>query len=266
MSKSRFGLDASHELRALLEDWLRTHHLAQPLESIELGDDPPPESPRHALSVVGVTDHGKLIGSVRVAALPAEDWRKQVQPLTDQQVISGDAPLLVLLARLIERRWLFVRQDDQIDGFVSRSDLHHAPFRMLLFGLISLFEMRLLYLVRQRYTTTTMASVLSVNRLDKAKRLHQDRRRRGEELDLADCLQIADKRDLLLALPDCLPLLGFRSQKKACHFFGRVESLRDRLVHANDLIGGSNWEEVLATTIELADFLSRNELPPTPPT
>ena len=128
---------------------------------------------------------------------------------------------------------------------------------MLLFGLISLFEMRLLHLVQSNYSESQIEGTLNASRLEKARSLHNDRKMRGEVLHLADCLQIAENRDLLIAEPHGSKSLGFDSNKKAARFFGTVEALRDRLVHANDLVAGSSWEEVLQVTLELAAFLER---------
>ena len=242
----------------LLGDWLRTRHLTQPLESIDKDQATPRlKFSGRTLSVLGVSHCGEMIGSIQVEALGDNDWQGQICPLSDDQVIEGEASLLALITRLAKRHWLFVRQVGRIDGFVSRSDLQRPPFRMLLFGLISLFEMRLLHLVQRHYSETKIEEVLNASRLQKARRLHNDRKTRGEELHLTDCLQIADKRDLLLAVPDCATLLGFDSNNKATRFFGKVEALRDRLVHANDLVAGSSWEEVLQVTLELAEFLER---------
>jgi hypothetical protein len=250
--------DFSSELHALLGDWLRTRHLTQPLESIDKDQDVPAlKFPARSLSVLGVSHRGEVIGSIKVDALSDNDWQSQLRPLSDDQVIDGDASLLALITRLARRHWLFVRQAGRIDGFVSRSDLQRPPFRMLLFGLISLFEMRLLHLVQRHYSEAQVAEVLNASRLQKARRLHNDRKMRGEELHLTDCLQIADKRDLLLAVPHCSTSLGFDSNNKATMFFGKVEAIRDRLVHANDLVAGSSWEEVLQVTLELAEFLER---------
>jgi hypothetical protein len=259
MSTPAFGVDASREIHDLLGDGLKTRHITQPLEAIDSGrDDHFAISDRqHAFSVLGVEDQGHLVGSIQTAALRSNEWRSQIKPIVDGQVIDGDAPLLNLLPRLANRPWLFVRLDGKVTGFVSRSDLQRPPFRMLLFGLISLFEMRLLHVVKQQYPEAEIANVLNPGRLEKARSLHAERKTRGEELQLVDCLQIADKRDLLLALPNSPDLLGFESKKQACRFFARVEALRDRLVHANDLIAGSSWEEVLAVTIELANFLDQ---------
>ncbi len=250
--------DFSSELHALLEDWLRTRHLTQPLESIDQDQAVSPlKFSARKLSVLGVLHHGEVIGSIRVDALRDNDWQSQIRPLSDHQVIEGNASLLALITRLAGRHWLFVRQAGRIDGFVSRSDMQRAPFRMLLFGLISLLEMRLVHLVQRHYSEAQVAEALNASRLQKARSLHNNRKMRGEELDLIDCLQIADKRDLLLAVPDYSTSLGFDSNNKATKFFGKVEAIRDRLVHANDLVAGSSWEEVLQVTLELTEFLER---------
>ncbi len=249
------------ELRAVLGDLLRARHIAQPLASCDAGEDSELAIARmreRGFTVLGVHDQGKIVGAVHREDLQPGLCGPQAVSLSEQHVIDGDRPLLELLCRLQQRHWLLVRCGDEINGFVSRSDLERGPVRMLLFGLISLFEMLLLHLVQQYYTETGIAQTLNESRLNQARRLHTERENRGEELHLSDCLQIADKRDLLLAAGGCSARLGFDSNKTASRFFYQVEELRDRLVHANDLIAGSSWEEVLDTTTQLADFLSRN--------
>jgi hypothetical protein len=207
--------------------------------------------------VLGVSMRGQVVGYVCSEKLQLGPVGRQAECLLPEQVIDGETPLLILLGGLATRHWMFVRKESEIAGFVSRSDLQRAPVRMLLFGLISLFEMLLLELVQQNYSERSIMTTLTEKRLDQALHLHAERSKRGEELHLADCLQIADKRDLLLSVEGLVQRLGFESNKSANRFFVDVEQLRDRLVHANDLIAGSSWEEVLATTTELADFLSR---------
>ena len=138
--------------------------------------------------MLGVLHRGEVIGSIHVDAFSDNDWQSQIRPLSDHQVIEGDAPLLALITRLTRQHWLFVRKAGRIDGFVSRSDLQRPPFRMLLFGLISLFEMRLLHLVQRHYSEAQVAEVLNASRLQKARSLHNDRKMRGEELHLIDWL------------------------------------------------------------------------------
>lgn len=219
--------DFSSELHALLGDWLRARHLTQPLESIDKDQDASPlKLPARTLSVLGVSHRGEVIGSIQVDPLSDNDWQSQFRPLADDQIIDGDASLLALITRLARRHWLFVRQAGRIDGFVSRSDLQRAPFRMLLFGLISLFEMRLLNLVQRRYSESQVAEVLNASRLQKASRLHNDRKMRGEELHLADCLEVDFPEFLLPASWPSSPRSWHRVAASSCWELGGSNSLR----------------------------------------
>lgn len=251
----------SEELRSLLGGLLRTRHVARVLQSCEAHEESSDVLARMregGLTVLAVSQAGEIVGTVHRDRLQPGMCGPQADRLSKEQLIEGDEPLLKLLRRLRRRHWLLVTVERRIRGFVSRSDLQRAPVRMLLFGFVSLFEMLLLELVQRNYSDQQIAQALTPNRLRLAQRLHDDRENRGEELALSDCLQIADKRDLLLAADGCSVQLGFDSNKTASRFFYQVEELRDRLVHANDLIAGSNWEEVIDITIQLADFLSRN--------
>lgn len=248
------------ELRKLLVELICTRHVAQPLEACEADEDGRVVLGRmqaRKLTLLGVRDRGQVVGSVDCRRLRDGRCRDQMQPIAAEQLIDRDASLLELLARLSTRHWLFVQEHQEINAFVSRSDLQRAPVRMLLFGMISMFELLLLDLVQKYYTEEELSAKLNANRLRLAQRLHAERQNRGEELHLADCLQIADKRDLLLAAEGCSRRLGFDSNNAAARFFVHVEVLRDRLVHANDLIAGSSWDEVIDTTLQLADFLER---------
>lgn len=127
--------------------------------------------------------------------------------------------------------------------------------RMLLFGLLTLLEVRLLKLVERVYDDQSLGRILKPARLAAARRLLAERNKRGEQLRLVDCLQVADKRDLLLARDGFAQRFGFDSKKSAHRFFTQVEALRDRLVHAQDLVAASSWSEVADTARQLVAFL-----------
>ena len=87
-----------------------------------------------------------------------------------------------------------------------------------------------------------------------SQKLYKERKARNEEIDLADCLQICDKRDLILKLVG-YGELGFESKGKAERLFEDAENLRNRLAHSQDLVLGTSWAEVIDLAASLDRFL-----------
>jgi hypothetical protein len=75
------------------------------------------------------------------------------------------------------------------------------PVRLWLFGRVTLIEMHLLRLIREHYPAEGWRQQLSPARLEAAGRLLRQRQARHEAVDLADCLEFCDKRDLAAATP-----------------------------------------------------------------
>ena len=92
------------------------------------------------------------------------------------------------------RDYLFVLEGARLESIVTSADLQKPPVRMLLFGLVSLLEMFLLALVRNHCPEGSFVSVLKPQSLEEATKLYEKRRASNEEIDLADCLHICDKR------------------------------------------------------------------------
>ena len=177
--------------------------------------------------------------------------------------IASDAGLPELFEILKDRGRVTVEFSDASRAVLTPADLECLPVRMWLFGLISCFERCLLEMVRRRCSEADFAQVLSNNRLQAARRLYRGRIGRHERLDLAACLQIADKRELLLAERGAARQFGFESMNQAKKFFEHVETLRDRLVHAHELVVTSAADELIAVTLQLLKFL--NECCPADP-
>ena len=85
--------------------------------------------------------------------------------------------------------------------------------------------MFLLTLVRNQCPEGSLQETLKPNRLTEAQKLYEARKARNEEIDLADCLQICDKRDLILKFVG-YGELGFESKGKAERLFKEAENLR----------------------------------------
>jgi len=116
-----------------------------------------------------------------------------------------------------------------------------------------------LHLIRDYYPNDSWEEALSPGRLNKAKELYKDRLARNEEIDLADCLQLCDKRTLVLKGKRIRECLAFRSNGEAKRFLEDVEKLRDRLAHGQDIVAGSSWPEVFSLAQKTEKVLEQRE-------
>ena len=248
------------DLRLLLDNSLVVRHVAVRLEQCKAGDKATAirlHMERMSFDVMGVQENGVLRGYVRRADLKSGRCGDHSKPFAPQDIISSATPLAEVLPLLRSRPHLFVLDRAELDGLVTRADLQKAPVRMLLFGLVSLLEASLTAMVRICFLDGSFESRLSPGRQQKAGQLFAERRGRNEEIDLADCLKLADKLGLLAGVPDFLSFFGLPEARSARKQFEAMEALRNRLAHGQDLVTGTTWEAVIGTALAIDDFLGR---------
>ena len=100
--------------------------------------------------------------------------------------------------------------------------------------------------------------LISDARLSQARAVLDDRRRRNEAIDLADCLQFADKRSIIGKTEALRGMLGFASGGKADHTLGELENLRNDIAHAQDVIAG-RWPGIVDLAQAAEEVLRRCE-------
>jgi hypothetical protein len=240
------------DLRDIFEHGLAARDLAEPLASFD--DSQAVETVRAFMEkedfdVVGVRRSGRLAGYAERSALPHGVLGDHLFEFEKAVVFNDVAPIVEVLRRLVEAPRVFVCTRDHVWGIITRGDLQKAPMRMCLFGLISLLEMQLLRLIRDVYPGGTWRSMLSATRLESAERILEDRRRRNEGTDLADCLQFADKATIMAKSEGLRVRLGFESRTKAVSLLKDLEKLRDDLAHSQDILAG-RWPGI----VELASM------------
>ena len=246
------------DLHASLDGSLLVRHIAAPLETCVVNEDATAVRGRmekRNFDVLGVTANGIIRGYVRRQDLKTgkcEDYRKAFDA-TD--IIASTTPLIELLPALRFKTHLFVLEWTKITSLVTKADLQKFPVRMLFFGLVSLLEMYLLEMVRICYPGDLCGDSLAPRRLEKAERLRSALTGENEEIDLAGCLTLADKIDLLIQAPGYLRFFALGDGKQASKRFKEMERLRDKLAHGKDLVAGSKWDDVLAVANDLEAFL-----------
>ena len=249
------------DLREILERSFTVRQISEPLASFDAST--PIEGVRSFMEkkdydVVGVRDQGLIVGHARRSDVGARTLAECSSPFDPSALIPDSAPLRDALRVLVDAPYLFVLVLDRVWGIVTRGDLQKVPVRMWLFALISLMEMRFLRLIRECYPENSWTSQLSSERVGEAQRLLALRVQRNEAIDLADCLQLCDKRAIIAKTEILRGPLGFASRTKADDALEPLEKLRDNLAHAQDLKPG-NWAELMELAARAEDVVARCE-------
>jgi hypothetical protein len=183
---------------------------------------------------------------VEMASLDIGQTRQYTKPFRDEQLVSDAAPLYQLLASLKAQERVFAVLGAGVKGIVTRADLNKPPVDVYAFGLISLMEMHLRYWGRRSYPGDSWQDKLSQERLNKAKELQDERRRRKDDIALIDCLQFCDLRELLLGLKELRTTLQLRGKNKTRELLDAADELRNRLAHSQqDIVKDKSWQEMI---------------------
>ncbi|MEH2069417.1 MAG: hypothetical protein V7K47_14855 [Nostoc sp.] len=255
----------SQDLRGLFENNITIEYVAEPLKAMP-GNAQVTEvlywMEAQNFDVVGVETEDTISGYVERSSLikgksgKCSDYQQVFHP---KELIAISTPLMKLLPILQQTPRLFVLDCNQVSGIVTCGDLQKAPARMLLFGLVTLLEMNLLRLVRLYYPQDSWQQVLKKERLEVAQRLWRESQERNEATDLLDYLQFCDKRELVLNQPELLKQLGLKSKRFGERFLKSAEQLRNRLAHAQNLVTGSSWTELISLAEAMEMLLIRCE-------
>jgi hypothetical protein len=221
--------------------------LASPLLSFDAERDSP--------SVAGILDSvGTPIAGVRTAGLvngwiDREDLEggrcvDHMRPFEQGQVLDEDDGLQKVLEVLDAHALAFVATLGTVDAVVRREDIQKPPARMWLFGMITLIEMQFGRWIEEKHPNESWRRFLSPARLAKARELRAERRRRGQHPELLDCLQLADKLDIVVHDDDALREMRFSSRRQAKQAAKELQSLRNNLAHTQDIVS-HDWPMVV---------------------
>jgi hypothetical protein len=208
--------------------------------------------------VVGVRQNGAVIGYVHRADLRKGTLEQYTKPFDEQLLVEDWSPLLAVLELLVGSPQVFIVFMGEVSGIITKGDLQKAPVRMWLFVVLSLLEMQFLRLIRASFPKDTWKEFISENRLAKAEEMLQDRKRRNETIDLADCLQFCDKRTIVLGSDTLRRALGFSSKDEGEELLKAFEHLRNELAHAQDIVTG-RWPQLVTLAKKAEDLLEACE-------
>ncbi len=234
-------------LRTALAQALVARHVAEELASFD-ASSPVAEvrdfMRRKDFDVVGVRDDGFVYGYAEADHPGDCAIGHCVRSFDEATCIGEDEPLSRIFSFLQVSPRVFVVRNDRVTGIITRGDLEKAPVRMWLFALVSLIEMQLLRLIREHYPGETWRRVLSDGRVEKAEQICDKRHADKTHIDLADCLQFCDKRDIVLKTPALFQSLSLEAFPDPSTLFKELQDLRDDLAHAQSVVLG-RWPRLV---------------------
>jgi len=200
----------------------------------------------------GVRIAGGVAGWIERDALIEGPCIAHLRAFSETVVLSSESPLSEVIERLGCSPRIFVTVFGAVGGIITRADLQKAPVRMWLFGLVTLVEENFSRLLKEHFPGDEWHQSLIQASLEGARRLHQERMRRNEHLELVDCLQFSDKGNILFQNEEIRLKLGFESRRRAKEVVHNLERLRNNLAHSQDIVG-----ENLEIIVKLASQMDR---------
>ena len=207
--------------------------------------------------VAGIRRDGTIAGYVQQEDLAGGTCGEYLRPFDAADVVPDSANLPTVVVKLAQSPRLFVTAFGQVGGIATRTDLQKPPVRMWLFGMITIIEMGLTRMIADRFADGTWRQFVSEGRLSKAEALLDERRRRNQEVDLLDCLQLSDKGQIVLRNDDLRTEAGFVSRSKGTQTMKEIEALRNNLAHSQDIVA-CDWDIIVKLTAYLDTLLSQS--------
>lgn len=235
--------DSTTSLRLFLEAFT-AQDLAQPLLSFD--DTTSRDSILAAITgrrhdVVGIRFQGEVARWMHRDDIQAHPpVHRTFEP---SMVVESSAPLHVVIQLLDEQEPVFVKSLGRVGGVIYRRHTQSAAMRMWLFGLVTVMDLRVTEIIRDRLPDAQWQRHLSAGRLQKAKELQDERTRRHDPRDLLDCLQLSDKGRIIACDEELRRLTRFHSRRGVEQFVSGLESLRNHLAHSQDFT--ADWETIL---------------------
>lgn len=252
------------DLRNLFEAGITANSIQEPLKYCLYTDSAikvQAELKRLDFDIAGIksSEDQPIREFIRTKSLKNGNCGEVAECIRVDDVIADSTALIEVLSGLKDKTHLFVLNGRQIAGIITKADLQKPPVRILIFGIVSLLEMHLTFLVRKYFPDEKWREVLKPARIEDAEKLLERRKERNEAIDLTDCLQYADKRVLVLASKEIRDHLGLETKAVAISVLKSIEKLRDKLVHSQDIVSGTTWENLIESVLRAEKMLQRSD-------
>jgi len=255
-SEEPFTGVSESQFRRMFTEIFTARDIAEPLLSF---DHDKPSHEIHAVlvehqdDVASIRVNGSVEGYVRQADLADGGCRENLRRFAVNQVVTGSSTLADVIHVLTRNDYCFVALLGEVVGVICRDDINKPMVRMWLFGIITMIEMTLVDLIKRHFPDDSWQDRVSEGRLKMAHRFREERMRRNQHCGLVDCLQFSDKGYILIGYPPTLEELGFESRRSARRVVADIESLRNNLAHAQDIVT-HDWVQIARMTQRMQEI------------
>ncbi|MFQ5642594.1 MAG: HD domain-containing protein [Thiogranum sp.] len=208
---------------------------------------------RQRRDVASIRVNGAVQGYLRLSDVEDSTTGDNFRNFTVDQVVPGSATFADVIHVLTRHDYCFVTMLGGIAGLISRDDINKPMVRMWLFGIVTMVEMGIVQLIQERFPDEAWQTVVSEGRLEKAREIQGERQRRNQHCELIDCLQLSDKAQILINDEASLERLGFESKSAAKRSVKELESLRNHLAHAQDIVM-HDWAQIARLTRRMEEI------------
>jgi predicted transcriptional regulator len=252
------------ELQSLFINNITTKYIFEPIYSCKLTDNSKQVRKileKRGFDIVGVTDENrKIIGYAKKTELNHGIVKQFVHNIEIHQIISVSTPISQLLNIFYDNSFVFVLENNLVNGIVTRADINKPIVRIYLFGIISLFEMHLNFWINNYYPNSSWIKIIKKERLEEAIKIYELRKGKNEELSLLECTQLGDKKTVLKSTPDFLKNFDL-SKRQTEKFLRNIEKIRNELAHSqSSIISNLDWQNFVKTISFAENFLIKSEI------
>ena len=255
---SKYALASSERLLNMFHEGFNVVDLAQPLRSLDIGtdiEDAGKLMKKEGVPVLGIRRSGRIAGYVLPEDLNGDGVLTEFREFNPDQLLDDTSNLEELFAPLSEHNFVFIEVVGETVCIVTRDDLEKPPMRMWLFGIITLVEMNVTWAVEQIYPNGGWKNLISPARLEKARELQFERKRRNQDSTLLSCLQFSDKLNVLTKEQRNRDIMNLRSRADSRKLIKHLESLRNNLAHSQPVIE-DNWKVILELSKKIENVVS----------
>lgn len=237
---------------------LAARDIAEPLPSFD-ATTPAPAARESMLrrhqAVAGVRQDGYVTSYIEYQDLGEGICGDYARVFDEETVLTDSASITEVVLKLDLFPRLFVRSLGTVAGVVTRLDLQDPPVRMWLFGMITVLEMRFLQLIEARFSDESWTRYISPARLEKAREMQSERRRRGQDARLLHCLQFSDKAQIVVRDETLRSQAGIISRRRGDEVIKSLERLRNNLAHTQDIVA-FDWQTIVAIVKNLERLIA----------